>query len=32
VGAHQAALAASLGGDRVSALVRALADLAATES
>ena len=32
VGAHEAALAASLGGDRVSALVRALADLASAES
>jgi DNA-binding MarR family transcriptional regulator len=31
VAAHEAALAASLGGDRVAALVRALADLAAAE-
>src|SRR5688500_12974655 len=31
VQAHEAALAASLGGERVSALVRALADLAAAE-
>jgi DNA-binding MarR family transcriptional regulator len=32
VGAHEAALAASLGSDRVSALVRALADLADAEA
>jgi DNA-binding MarR family transcriptional regulator len=32
VGVHEAALAASLGNDRVSALVRALADLAAPET
>ena len=31
VAAHEAALAASLGGDRVSALMRALADLVAAE-
>src|SRR4051812_42672413 len=31
VAAHEAALAASLGGDRVSALMRALADLIAAE-
>jgi DNA-binding MarR family transcriptional regulator len=31
VGAHESALAASLGGDRVTALVRALADLAADD-
>lgn len=32
VGAHEAALAASLGRERVSALARALADLAAAET
>jgi hypothetical protein len=31
VAAHESALAASLGGERVAALVRALADLAAAE-
>jgi DNA-binding MarR family transcriptional regulator len=32
VAAHESALAASLGGDRVAALVRALADLADAEA